>query len=86
MTEECDHRFVRVFTSDINRHHRGSDEVVCVVCQHCGKSPIETLNQRAASVSVVGDWPDHLRITNFFWDEAKGPSVEYERRSDGGDT
>lgn len=67
--------------------------VVAVLCCRCGKSPLWVLTttmvrQGAEEMLGIpdttpandasGDWPASLRITAYYWDEAEGPSVEFQ--------
>lgn len=74
---EHEHDFRRVYAHDINPNVEPGGQVVAVVCCVCGKSPLEVLEGRAMP-KVERDWPDDLRITNYFHDIDKGSTVEFQ--------
>lgn len=78
MLEEGEHDFRRIYASDINPNVEPGGPVVAVVCCHCGKSPLEVLEDRIPEVKL--DWPQELQITAYYHDIEAGSSVEFHRK------
>lgn len=56
--------------------------MLAIVCSICGKSPV-VVGALEGKVQLrsqdITDWPDELRITNFYTSVEEGPSVEIAR-------
>lgn len=83
----CEHDFRIVFPRHVTGEAQTSswEDVLCVVCCGCGKSPIYFGVAEAARFRIrVGgrEWPTELKITDYYWDSELGPSVAFAREDE----
>lgn len=53
--------------------------MLAILCCECGKSPLAVSEKVQLRSQDITDWPDDLRITNYYNTDEEGPSVEFTR-------